>query len=57
MPRLNLLWLTFLLSGDSGNLDLVQLVVELLIEAEDICLTDLLAHGFLLQNIAPLQQN
>lgn len=55
MPCLNLLWLAFFLSRHSGNLDLVQLVMELLIEAENICLTDILAHGFLLQNIAPLQ--
>lgn len=57
MPCLDLLWLTFLLSRHSGNLDLVQLVVELLIEAENICLTDVLAHGFLLQYIAPLQHS
>ena len=55
MSCLNLLWLAFLLGRHSGNLDLVQLVVELLIEAENICLTDILAHGFLLQYIAPLQ--
>lgn len=56
MPCLNLFWLAFLLSRHSGNLDLVQLVVEILIEAEHISLTDILAHGILLQNIAPLHQ-
>jgi len=54
MPRFQLLRLALLLCRDSGNLDFVQLVVELLIEAEHICLTDVLAHGFLLQHIPSL---
>ena len=54
MPCFQLLRLTLLLRRDSGNLDFVQLVVELLIEAEDICLTDVLAHGLLLQHIPSL---
>ncbi len=55
MPCFQLLRLALLLRRDSGNLDFVQLVVELLIEAEYICLTDILAHGFLLQHISSLR--
>ena len=57
MPRLNLLRLTVFLSRHSGNLDLVQLVVELFVEAEHIRVAYVLAHGFLLQYIAALQAN
>ncbi len=56
MPCFQLLWLAFLLSRHSRNLDFVQLVVEFLIEAEHICLADILAHGLLLQHIASLHR-
>ena len=36
MPRLYLLWLALLLRRHSRNLDLIQLVVKLFIEAEDV---------------------
>ena len=56
LPRLLLLWLTFLLGRDSGNLELVQLVREVLVEAEDIRVADLFAHWLLLENIPALRR-